>query len=152
MKHALAWLPLLAAFFWLAWQGYQEYHKVKAYRTWAQQFERAKYDIYAVLGQKGNQITWGKPTIKGPTQLETFALTDVQQIRLLINREEADIAKLPEKSRNIQLEFSFPEPKKPILIPFTQIYMAVEWCKYFHLALKNLPHTSTQSAILEIQD
>ena len=79
-------------------------------------------------------------------------MTDVQQLRLLINREEADIAKLPEKARNIQLEFSFLEPKKPILVPFTQIYMAVEWCHlFFHLALKKLP-ISTESAILEIQD
>lgn len=52
MEHGLLWLPLLAAFFWLAWQGSQEYQKIEAYRTWAEQFDKAKYDIYAVLGKK----------------------------------------------------------------------------------------------------
>jgi hypothetical protein len=138
MKHALAWLPLLAAFFLLAWQGYKEYHKVQAYGVWSRQFERAKYDIYAVLGQKGNDITWGKPTMKGPVDLATFALEDVQQIRLLIDKQAVEIGNLPIKARSIELEFSFSEPKESILVPFTEIPLAVKWCEYLHNALKNL--------------
>jgi hypothetical protein len=80
MERGLLWLPLLVAFFWLAWQGSQEFKKLQAYQIWAEQFERAKYDIYAVLAQKGNDITWGKPTTKGPIELETFSLLDVQEI------------------------------------------------------------------------
>lgn len=87
MEHGLLWLPLLAAFFWLAWQGSQEYQKIEAYRTWAEQFDKAKYDIYAVLGKKGNSITWGKPTPQGPIKLETFSLDDVEEIRLVVDEK-----------------------------------------------------------------
>jgi len=139
MKHALMWLPPLAAFFLLAWLGYKEYQKVQAYSTWSQQFERAKYDIYAVMGQKDNNITWGKPRMKGPVDLKTFSLEDVQQIRLLIDRQAVEMASLPPKGRSIQLEFSFPEPKKDILIPFTEISLAVKWYEFLQMTLKNLP-------------
>ena len=52
MERGLLWLPLLFAFFWLAWQGSREFKKVQAYQEWALSFDKAKYDIYAVLGQK----------------------------------------------------------------------------------------------------
>jgi hypothetical protein len=130
MERGLLWLPLLVAFFWLAWQGSREYQKIEAYRTWAQQFERAKFDIYAVLGQKGNNITWGKPTPKGPIKLETFSLVDVQQIRFLVDDKPVNIENLPEKGRTIELEFLFPEPAKSVRVPFTEIPLAAEWDKY----------------------
>lgn len=59
MERGLLWLPLLAVFIWLAWQGWNEYQKVEAYQNWAKHFERAKYDIYAVLAQNGSNLTWG---------------------------------------------------------------------------------------------
>jgi hypothetical protein len=62
MERGLMWLPLLALFIGLAWAGWREFRKVEAYQTWAQDFDRHKYDIYAVLGQKGDQLVWGKPT------------------------------------------------------------------------------------------
>ncbi len=62
MERGLIWLPLLGLFIWLAWQGRNEFQKVEAYQNWAKQFEKSKYDIYAVLGQNGNELTWGKPT------------------------------------------------------------------------------------------
>ncbi len=130
MEHGLLWLPLLAAFFWLAWQGSQEYQKIEAYRTWAEQFDKAKYDIYAVLGQKGNSITWGKPTPKGPIKLETFSLEHVQQIRLLVDEKKVDMQKIPEKGRTIELEFVFPESANSVRVPFTEIPLAAEWGKY----------------------
>ena len=74
MERGLLWLPLLAVFFWLAWSGWNEYQKIEAYRIWVQDYDRAKYDIYSVLGQKGKELTWGKPTRTGPVNLQTFSL------------------------------------------------------------------------------
>ncbi|GAA6614569.1 hypothetical protein [Scytonema sp. NUACC26] len=130
MERGLLWLPLLVAFFWLAWQGSKEYQKIEAYRTWAQQFEKAKYDIYSVLGQKGSQITCGKPTPKGPVKLETFSLLDVQQIRLLVDDKSVDLGNPPQKGRTIELEFVFPDPSQSVRVPFTEIPLAAEWGKY----------------------
>ncbi|MGH7997908.1 MAG: hypothetical protein ACREPR_00350 [Brasilonema sp.] len=138
MERGLLWLPLLFAFFWLAWQGSQEYQKIEAYRTWAEQFERAKYDIYAVLGQKDNNITWGKPTPKGPIKLETFSLLDVQKITLIVDDKQVEIDKLPEKGRTIELEFLFSEPDKTVRVPFTEIPLAAEWGKYLQGQLQSL--------------
>jgi hypothetical protein len=138
MERGLLWLPLLAAFIWLAWQGSKEYQKVEAYRTWAEQFERAKYDIYAVLGQKGNNITWGKPTPKGPIRLETFSLNNVQKIHLLVDDKLADTQTPPEKGRQIELEFVFPQPTNSVRVPFTEIPLAAEWGKYLQGELRSL--------------
>ena len=125
MERGLLWLPLLFAFFWLAWQGSQEYQKLEAYQIWAAQFERAKYDIYAVLAQKGDDITWGKPTTKGPIELETFSLLDVQEIRFLVNGNSVDIENPPLKGRKIELEFLLTTPKSiPVL--FTEVPLTIE--------------------------
>jgi hypothetical protein len=136
MERGLLWLPLLVAFFWLAWQGSQEYQKLEAYRLWAEQFERAKYDIYAVLGQKGNDITWGKPTTKGPINLETFSLLDVQEIRFLVNGNAVDIENPPQKGRQIELEFLL--TNKSIRVPFTEVPLAAKWGKFLQETWKNL--------------
>lgn len=60
MEYGLLWLPLLIIFFWLAWSGKNEYQKLEAYRQWAENFDQTKYDIYAIIGVKQKQITWGK--------------------------------------------------------------------------------------------
>ncbi|MBN3895724.1 MAG: hypothetical protein V7L14_11705 [Nostoc sp.] len=138
MERGLLWLPLLVMFFWLAWQGSKEYQKVEAYRAWAEQFERAKYDIYAVLGQKGNNLTWGKPTPKGPIQLETFSLLDVKQIYLLIDDKQVDLEIIPEKGRSIELEFLFSESTNSVRVPFTEIPLAAEWGKFLQGVLQDL--------------
>ncbi|BAZ16610.1 hypothetical protein NIES4071_84880 [Calothrix sp. NIES-4071] len=130
MERGLFWLPLLFAFFWLAWQGSREFKKVQAYETWASQFDKAKYDIYAVLGQKEKSITWGKPTPKGLINLETFSLNDVVDIKLLINGNKVDIEQPPERGRSIELEFSFAEPEKSVRVPFTEVPLAANWGKY----------------------
>jgi hypothetical protein len=129
MERGLLWLPLLAIFIGLAWQGSQEYQKVEAYRIWAEQFERAKYDIYAVLGQKDSNITWGKPTPKGLIQLETFSLDDVKKISLLVDGKAVDIENAPNKGRAIELEFVFREAPT-VCVPFTEIPLAAEWGKF----------------------
>jgi len=138
MERGLLWLPLLAAFFWLAWSGWNEYQKIEAYRNWAQQFERAKYDIYAVLGQKGSELTWGKPTRKEPINLQTFSLKKVQSIRLMVDDKVADLEMPPSKGRAIALEFIFPEPTASIKVPFTEIPLATQWGKYLQQELQRL--------------
>lgn len=144
MERGLLWLPLLVMFFWLAWQGSKEYQKVEAYRAWAEQFERAKYDIYAVLGQKGNNLTWGKPTPKGPIKLETFSLLDVKEICLLVDEKKVDLENIPEKGRSIELEFLFSESTDSVRVPFTEIPLAAEWGKFLQRALESLRSQANQ--------
>ena len=91
MERGLMWLPLLAIFIGLAWAGWNEYQKLEAYRVWAEQFAKAKYDIYAVLGQQEDSLTWGKPTRRGPVNLQTFSLKDVESLRLLVNSQAVDL-------------------------------------------------------------
>ncbi|MEB3217309.1 MAG: hypothetical protein VKN72_13915 [Nostocales cyanobacterium 94392] len=138
MERGLLWLPLLVAFFWLAWQGSREFQKVEGYRIWAKKFDRAKYDIYAVLAQKGNDITWGKPTVKGIVDLQTFSLNDVDNIYLLIDDELINLEKLPRKARKIELQFVFPDASKSIRIPFTEIPLAAEWGKFLQGELQRI--------------
>lgn len=138
MARGLLWLVLLAVFIWLAWQGRNEYQKVEAYRNWAQQFERAKYDIYAVLGQNGSNLTWGKPTPEGPIQLNTFSLKDVQAIRLIVDNQPVEIVTPPSKGREISLEFVFADPAASVRVPFTEIPLAAEWGKYLQTNLQRL--------------
>jgi hypothetical protein len=145
MERGLLWLPLLIAFFWLAWQGSKEYQKVEAYRTWAEQFEKAKYDIYAVLGQKDNKITWGKPTPKGPINVETFSLLDVKEIQLLVDGIRVNIETPPAKGRPIELEFIFAELANSVRVPFTEIPLAAKWAEYLQKVLQNLHTEQNQS-------
>lgn len=137
MERGLLWFPLLAAFIWLAWQGRNEYQKVEAYRNWAQQFERAKYDIYAVLAQNGSNLTWGSPTPKGPIKLETFSLKDVQSIRLLVDDKPVELESPPSKGRDIALEFVF-SAGAPVRVPFTEVPLAAEWGKHLQQELQQL--------------
>ncbi|MBV8882473.1 MAG: hypothetical protein JO235_00515 [Chroococcidiopsidaceae cyanobacterium CP_BM_RX_35] len=128
MERGLLWLPLLALFIWLTWQGWNEYQKVEAYRHWAQHFERAKYDIYAVLGQNGSNLTWGKPTRAGPIDLETFSLKEVQSIHLLVDDKPVAIESPPSKGKAIALEFTL--FTSTVHVPFTEIALAAEWGKH----------------------
>lgn len=131
MERGLLWLPLLGAFIWLAWSGKNEYEKLEVYRHWSEEFDRAKYDIYAVLGQKDKLLTWGKPTKKGIVDQETFSLEQVQQVNLLVDDQvidlEIDSEKLPNKGKHIYLEFSLRDIATPVKIPFTEIPMASQW-------------------------
>ncbi len=130
MERGLFWLPLLAVFIWLAWAGWNEYQKVEAYRVWAKQFSRAKYDIYAVLGQNGHDLTWGKPTRKGPINLASFSLLDVRSLRLLVDDQAVDLDQPPPKGRVIRLEFLFNDSAAVVHIPFTEIPLAAEWTRH----------------------
>ena len=134
MERGLLWLPLLVAFIWLAWLGWHEYQKIEAYRRWAEQFERAKYDIYAVLGQKGKQLSWGKPTRLGPVDLQTLSLDRVKEIRLLVGDRPIDLDSPPRKG-SAALEFELGDGSNPVKIPFTEIPLAAQWGK---VLLQNL--------------
>lgn len=141
MERGLLWSSLLIIFIWLTWQGWNEYRKVEAYREWAQQFERAKYDIYAVLGQNGSDLTWGKPTRLGPIDLETFSLKDVRSLQLLIDGKPVDMNSPPSEGKAsifgfgkaIALEFVL--PLSTIRVPFTEIPLAAEWSKHLQQSL-----------------
>ncbi len=128
MVRGLLWLPLLAVFIWLAWAGWNEYQKLEAYRVWAEPFERAKYDIYAVLGQRGSELTWGKPTRHGPVAVQTFSLHHVQSIQLMINGQVTDLTSEGLGDRNVALVFELADTT--VQIPFTDSALAVQWGKF----------------------
>ena len=120
MARGLLWLPLLIAFIWLAYSGWNEYQKLEAYKVWAEKFDNAKYDIYAVLGKKGAEITWGKPKRKGMVDLKTFSLNEVTEINLLVGDRPIDVNNLPTKGKPV-LEFKIKDRQNSICIPFTDI-------------------------------
>lgn len=132
MERGLIWLPLLGLISGLTWVGWREYQKIEGYRIWSQQFDKAKYDLYAVMGLKERQITWGKPTPKGIANLATFSLQDVKNIELRLGDRIIDVKNLPTtKTKDIpQLTFLFLEENKVVEIPFTEIELAAKWQKY----------------------
>ena len=131
MERGLLWLPLLLLFIWLTWSGWNEYQKLEAYKVWAQDFDNAKFDIYAVLGKKGRQLTWGKPTRKGIVDLDSFSVDDVEEIKLLVGDRLVDLDNLPSRGQPT-LEFSFNNEKPTLKIPFTDVTLAAKWLKYIY--------------------
>lgn len=141
MERGLLWLPLLIFFIGLAWTGWREYQKVETYQTWADQFDRAKYDIYSVLGQKGDVLTWGKPTRKGPINLETFSLKAVESIQLQVNGSPIEMENAQGKGRAM-LEFVCRDRPTPIQIPFTEPELAAKWGQHLQNELNQLQRQS----------
>lgn len=129
MERGLLWLPLLVTFIWLAWSGWNEYQKLEAYKVWAEDFDNAKFDIYAVLGRKERQITWGKPTRQGMVNLDNFSLDEVAEIKLLVSDRLVNLDNLPQKGKP-NLEFTFFESQPTRTIPFTDIELAAKWLTY----------------------
>jgi hypothetical protein len=126
MERGLLWLPLLGLFIGLAWAGWNEYQKVEAYRRWAEQFERAKYDIYAVLGQKADQLTWGQPTRQQPINVQTVSLKDVRSLELQVDQQAVSWEQPPTGS-NVAIVLHLPD--QTCRIPFTDVNLAAEWVK-----------------------
>ena len=150
MERGLLWLPLLAVFIGLAWAGWNEYQKIEAYKVWAQQFQRAKYDIYAALGQQDHCLTWGRPTRRGPIHLATLSLQQVEKLTLLADNQPVDIAQPPPQSRRATLAFSLkasaqqqPAQNSKIEIPFTDLTIAIQW---FHHLQKEIQEIQTVSS------
>lgn len=127
MIHGLLWLPLLAVFIGLAYAGWNEYQTLETYRRWAEPFQRAKYDIYSVLGQKGDALTTGKAARKGIQETDTFSLKAVESIRLLVNGQTVDWAAPPKQGKQIVLEFKLSD--RAVAVPFTNVSLAAKWGK-----------------------
>ena len=137
MARGLFWLSLLVVFFILAGSGWNEYQKLEAYRVWAEDFDQAKYDIYAIIGVKGKEITWGKPSRSIPNTLPKFLLNDVDKIELLVNDKSVDLTNLPNKGKPV-IQFSFIEQHQSLIkIPFTEIELAAKWVTYLDNLRKN---------------
>jgi hypothetical protein len=141
MERGLLWLPLLAVFIGLAWAGWNEYQKVEAYKTWAQQFERAKYDIFAVLGQSGTRLTWGIPTRQGPVELKHLSLSDVSQIALKADGQIVAPEQPPEKARRSAVVLTL-EDGTAEEIPFTDLSLAIQWLNYLRREVQALQSAS----------
>ncbi len=138
MAHGLLGAALLLCFLGLAWAGWREYQKVASYQVWANQFESAKYDIYAVLGQKGSDLTWGRPTPNGPTDLVTFSLTQVKRIGLSVDQQEVDFKAPPSRGQKVLLEFWMSDRDLPWQVPFTEIPLAARWTSHLQKDLETL--------------
>jgi hypothetical protein len=125
MERGLPWLLFLAVFIGLAVAGWNEFQKIQAYEAWAVGFDRAKYDIRAVLGQKGDRLVWGQPSRTQPQNLQEISLHSVGEIRLLVNGIVADPL-APPRGGKIELELVGPE-QPTVRIPFTEVDLAVRW-------------------------
>jgi len=134
MVRRLLWLPLLVVFFGLAWAGWNEYSKLEAYKVWAVQFERAKYDIYAALGQQGDVLTWGSPTRSGVVEIETLNLTSVAQFDMEVNGQSVDPEQLPPKGK-FALGFMLDDGTHRS-IPFTDGEIAKRWFDFIRQTWK----------------
>lgn len=143
MERGLLWLPLLIAFFWLAWAGWNEYQKIEAYKRWAVEFDSAKYDIYAVLGYKNGKITWGKPTRRDPINLQTISLHDIDAIHLLVDNKKVELDHLPQKgSAALELSLSDSDLENNLKIPFTDISLAAKWQEFLQRQKELFPSKS----------
>ncbi len=126
MERGLLWLPLLGVFIWLAWAGWNEYQKLEAYKQWAAAFERAKYDIYAALGQQGDRLVWGRPTRQGPVELQEISLQNCPQVTLYDSATALPASAPVPKGCTIALEIELHEGQR-YWIPFTDIELAAAW-------------------------
>jgi hypothetical protein len=143
MERGLMWLPLLGIFVWLARAGSNEYQKIEAYKRWAVGFDRCKYDIYAVIGLKDREISWGKPTKTDPKDLQIFSLDRVKQIQLVIDNKPiflpidytSNLDDLPVSGNRVSLRFYFTDDDNTIDIPFTEVPMAAEWAGFLNQSI-----------------
>jgi hypothetical protein len=125
MERGLPWLVFLAAFIGLAIAGWHEYQKIQAYEAWAASFDRAKYDIKSVLGQKGDRLVWGQPSRTRPQNLQEISLASVREVRLLVKGVVVDPLD-PPRGGKVELEL-LREAQPAVRIPFTDVELAVRW-------------------------
>lgn len=146
MERGLIWLPLLGLFGWLAWAGWNEYQKLEAYKHWAQDFERAKYDLYAALGQVGDTLVWGRPTRQGPVDLTRVSLAQIRAA-----------AAYGDRDRPLPADATLPRGCRACLrldrvdgqrwdIPFTDYDLAQQWQDWLRSTLQLAPPQSEQGA------
>lgn len=142
MEHALTWFPLLGIFLWLAGAGWNEYQKVQAYEAWATGADRSKYDIRAVLAQRGHTLAWGKPTRQGPIDLVSLALTEVDTITLQVNGAPVPAETYVKRGQRVDLVITTLE-KVTHRIPFIEFPMAQQWKKALQESLQALKSASS---------
>jgi hypothetical protein len=130
MERGLLWLPLLAVFIGLTWAGWQEYQKLQVYEEWAKDFDRSKYDIYAALGQKGEQLTWGQPTASGVKNCQTLTLTDLEEVQLWVEGKRVK-GDLPQ-GKTVMLVLQLQGKSESVNIPFTDVQLAQQWGNYLN--------------------
>lgn len=126
MLHGLLWFPLLFFFVGLAIAGKNEYQKVEAYKLWAADFDRAKFDIKSALGQKGMDLTWGRFDRKtGMESPQQVSLRDVREIRLVVDGSVVNPLDPPRKGKDVKL--ALVQAGGEVAIPFTEVALAVRW-------------------------
>jgi hypothetical protein len=143
MEHALTWFPLLGTFIWLAWAGWNEYQKVQAYEVWATGADRCKYDIRAVLAQRGATLMWGKPTRQGPIDLDRVSLEDVTSFALHVNGGPVAAGSYVKRGQRIELVLTTAE-NGVHRIPFIEFPMAQQWKKALQESLQALKSASSE--------
>ena len=143
MERGLLWLPLLGMFIGLAWAGWNEYRKLEAYKVWAADFERAKYDIYAALGQQDDRLIWGKPTRKGPDDLQTVSLYEVTEITLHNQKTPPPTEKVPKGCETFVCLVLRSGTTR--WIPFTDIDLALAWQNQLQRLQESLQSTPNPS-------
>ena len=131
MERGLLWLPLLGVFFALTWAGWHEYQKLTNCQRWLEQFERYKYDIQAVLGQRQRLLIWGKPTRQGPVDLQELCLDDLQAVDLYWGQDTFPLQQLPDrladKKQPPSLGLRLTCTTGLHTIPFTELSLAIDW-------------------------
>lgn len=139
MVHGLLWLPLLVFFVWITWAGWNEYQKVETYQQWASQFERAKYDIYAALGQTGQTLTWGTPTRQGIIDEQSIQLNHIRSIDVF-NKDEDDFKQAvkgsAQKSEAV-IQLTLEDGNTP-QIPFTDVELAEQWHRFLASTIETI--------------
>ncbi|MCS6942764.1 MAG: hypothetical protein NZ901_10140 [Geminocystis sp.] len=130
MERGLVWSALLLVIVWLTWSGKREYDKLQKYQEWARQFEKSKYDIYAVLGKKGNSLVVGIPTPKGIKEEKTVSLSRIRAVELYWKKQLLSSGQeIPERGEGL-LELILEE--ETIEVPFTDIRIAAQWRDYLN--------------------
>ena len=133
MLHGLLWFPLLIVFFALAGAGWNEYQKLTRCQAWAQEFERYKYDIEAVLVQDDQVLRWGKPHRQGPKNLQEFKLDDLTSVKLyhhsdrLLDLTEAEQLQTLSQYRSPHGLHLITRSQTAVQIPFTDLALALRW-------------------------
>ncbi|WP_448532848.1 hypothetical protein [Parathermosynechococcus lividus] len=128
MSHGLFWFPLLAVFLTLTRLGWVEYRKLEYYRYWAKEFEHSKYDILAVLGQRGDRLVWGKPTRQGIIQLQSCGLEEITAVSVMAGGQplDNDTPDTQKSSGRIELVLQS-RAGVAYRIPFTELPLALAW-------------------------
>jgi hypothetical protein len=108
---------------------------IRKYSAWALQYEKSKYDIYAALGFRDGELTWGKPLRKGIEDRQVMALNLIKTVRLRVDGGVVEVDNPPEQGRVIAMELLPIAPDSMVQIPFVDLEAAIEWTIYLQKKL-----------------